>query len=392
MHKMPKIVVLFLHHINVINQHRKIFSTEDIDALISNICLYGLLDPVIVASFSAKSAQEYVDLINKFYKTNHFLAEMKQNPDNGEYQFVLSGERRLRAHWSIWNNGCYECRKKNGEEEPGTCYQRHFRGLEKANKGIEARLYRGLSAIEAMDIQLSGNSYVPPTEQEMFETYALQFLLKKQTHPKLTIAKFARSVGKAPSTMSGYLKVYNLPPDIYKLFQAGYISFGIAEELAFLKDHGENDLMYWANWAMSKKKLSVTTFRASTRLYLKKKNQTILEIFEEGSEKQMRRHFIRRTVAEEMVGDLHLGLAYWKKVLRFFEEGMLGKEDSPFSERSPLGLYRKQLDLIQKQILPHLEKFLPQNHHQEFRHILEKVSMVVANSERALGQQNIASL
>lgn len=377
-HRRPQFLLLYMNFINTLTQHRRTFLADDTRALADNICQYGLLDPLVVASFSSTSAQEYVELVNTFYKTTHCLSEL-QRADNEHYQIVLSGDRRLRAHLLIWESGCSLCREKYGQEEPGSCYKRHF-GKRKKDKKIETRLYHDLSAIEAMDIQLSGNSYVLPKEQEMIQSYALQYFIKRKMDSKLTVAQFARSVGKAPETMRGYLKVCALPDAIYNYYQQGFISYGIAEELAFLNDRGENDLDFWAMRAIVGK-MKVETFHQIIRGHLEKKNQSILEIFDEKSQEEAKKSFVRKTVAKEVIDDLHAGTVYWKKVLRLFEEGKLGKKDSPFSEGSPVNLYRKQIDLTKNHILPHLAQFLPKKSLREIERILLRVELVLAKLE-----------
>ena len=54
-------------------------------------------------------------------------------------------------------------------------------------------------------------------------------------------------------------------------------------------------------------------------------------------------------------------IAALKNVLKLFQSGDLGKKDSPFSEGSPVSLYRKQICLMEQEVLPHLEQFLPKN-------------------------------
>lgn len=377
-HRKPQDILLDINFINILTQHRRTLLADDTRALADNICQYSLLDPLVIVSFSPASAQEYIELVNTFYKTAHCLSEL-QRVNNEHYQIVLSGERRLRAHWLIWESGCSLCREKYGQEELGSCYKRHF-GKRKKDKKIETRLYHDLSAVEAMDIQLSGNSYVLPKEQEMIQSYALQYFIKRKMDPKLTIAQFARSVGKAPETMRGYLKVCALPDAIYDYYQQGFIPYGIAAELAFLKDQGENDLDFWAMRAIVGK-IKVETFRQIIRGHLEKKNQSILEIFDEKSQEETKKSFVRKTVAKEVIGDLHAGTVYWRKVLRLFEEGKLGKKDSPFSEGSPVNLYKKQIDLTKNHIFPHLARFLPKKSLKEIERTLARVELVLAKLE-----------
>lgn len=351
-------VLLPIDLIGVLAQHRRTFLVEEIRALTDSVCKYDLLEPILVVAFKEKSAQDYIDLTNQHYKTQHCLAELSQLPD-GTFPILLSGEVRFRAHKLAWDEGCSACQERFGVEEPGVCYRRHF-SPEKSGKKIQVKLYDDMPAIVAIDIQLSGNSYTPPPENEMVEAISFQFLVRKKLDPSLTIARFARSVGKSQGTISGYLKVFDLPEEIYEFYQDKAISYGIALELAFLKSHGESNkgLEWWAMRAITGK-IKTDVFRKKVREHFKNQNQGILEIFNDVSEKDAKKRAIRQTVAKEMVEDLYRGTAYWQKVLRLFKEGKLGKKDSPFSEGSPVAIYRKQVELMESQVLAHLEQFLP---------------------------------
>jgi len=350
--------LMSLDIIGVLAQHRQTFLPEEISAKADSVCRYGLFEPILVVAFKKESAQDYIDLTNQHYKTNHSLAELTRLSD-GTFPVLLSGEVRLRGHKEAWELGCPTCRERFGQEESGLCYRRHF-SPKKAKKMIEVKLYDDMPAIIAIDIQLTGNSYTPPPENEMVAAISFQFLVKKKIDSSLTITRFARSVGRSPGTISGYLKVFELPEEIYEFYQKGYISYGIALELAFLKNHGESNsgLKWWAMRAITGK-IKSDIFRKKVREHLQNQGQGLLEIFHDVSEKEARRRAIRETVAKEMVDDIYRGTAYWQKVLGLFREGKLGKKDSPFSEGSPVALYRKQVNLMESQVLTHLEQFLP---------------------------------
>lgn len=376
--------VLFpIDSVGVISQHRQTFLDEQISAIADSVCKYGLLEPIVVVAFRKESAQDYLDLMNERYKTKHCLAELPRLPD-GTFPILLSGEIRLRAHKSAWEKSCSACREHFGEEGPGTCYCRHF-SPEKAEKMIEVKLYDDMPAIVAVDIQLSGNSYTPPPENEMVEAISFQFLVRKRLDSSLTIARFARSVGKSPGTISGYLKVFDLPKEIYEFYRKGYISYGIALELAFLKNHGESNrsLNWWAMRAITGK-IKADVFRGKVREHIKNQGQALLEIFHDASEKEARKRAIRETVAKEMVDDIYRGTAYWQKVLRLFRDGKLGKNDSPFSEGSPVAIYRKQVELMESQVLAHLEKFLPKR---ALANIKKTIALVRTELEKLEEQQ-----
>jgi hypothetical protein len=368
-------VFLSLDAINVLSQVRRTFEQNGIQALADNICKLGLIDPVTAVSFSSRRCQDYIDLTNKFYKAVHKISELKMSKGK-QFIVMLSGERRLRAHQLIWHEGCLACREKYGEEKPGNCFKRHFG----KDKKVKAHLWHNLSALDAIDIQLSGNSYVPPSEAETMEALSLQFQVKKEKNPKLKITEFARSVGRDPSTISGYLKIFELPAEVLDFFRKGLISSGIAREIAFLCDNGEKDLMWWVRRAAVSRD-NVEVFRKKVRVYLASRAQTILEIFDQKAEEQRKKALIKEVVAKEILDGIWAHTAYWKKVLRLFETGKLGKKDSPFSAKSPVHLYRQQVELMRQGVLPHLEALLPKKVITEVKNILAKVELTLAKAE-----------
>jgi len=363
--------------INILRQVRRTFDPNDIKALAENICKWGLIDPVTLVSLTKALCQDYINLTNRLHQSDYQIKDLVAAPD-GQFVILLSGERRLRAHKLIWQEGCSVCQEKYGVERPGSCFARHFDNGNEVR--IRAHFYQNLSASDAMEIQLSGNSYVPPPDHEMVEICALQFRVKKEKNPKLTIAEFSRSIGKNPSTISGYLKIFDLPQEIFGLFQKGLISSGIAREIAFLQDNGERDLMWWAMRAIIGR-LKVEDFRKRVREHLINKQQSMLEIFDKEAEKQAKKTYIKATVAKEMIEGIWSHIAYFKKVLTLFEEGNLGRKDSPFSERSPVHLYREQVELMRQSILPHIAGYLPKKSLREIEETLARVEFTLSKRE-----------
>jgi len=373
--------------INILTQVRRTWSREHVVALADNICLHrGLLEPIIVVNYSAELCQKYLDLTNRHYKVDHQLAELIQIED-GRYLIVLSGEMRLRAHRLIWEEGCSACQEQFGQEIPGKCFARHLIN----RKIIEARLHRDIPASMAMRIQLTGNCYNAPPESETIQGNGVHYRFEKEMDLRLTIAKFARSVGRSPATMSKYLKIYDLPREIFELLEPPktaassgekpkpLISSGIAFELAFLKEQGEKDLMWWAQRAIAGR-MKVEYFHRKIREYLAVKNQCVLDLFESSAEAAAKRAHIKATVNQEMVNGVYGNLAYWRKVLLLFERGQLGKDDSPFSADSPTRLYRQQVELMKEAVLPHLSDFLSADKVQEIHQVLGQVDRALPSS------------
>ena len=382
---------LSLGLINTLNQVRRTFDRNDIRSLAENICKWGLIDPITAVSFSRELCQEYINLTNKHHRSNHQISEVIPTAD-GRFVIMLSGERRLRAHRLIWAEGCLVCQNEYGEEAPGVCFTRHFGPLRlvegEASEGgaIRAHLYRDISAIDAIDIQLSGNSYIPPPDAEMMEICSLQFRVKREKNPRLTIADFARSIGKSPSTISDYLKIFELPDEVLDFFQKGLISSGIAREIAFLQDNGENDLMWWARRAAISR-LKVDDFRKKVRDHLACRQQTMLEIFDAASEKQAKQAFVKKVVAKEMLDGIYGNIVYFKKVLKLLEAGKLGRSDSPFSAKSPTHLYREQIALMRQQVLPYMVSLLPKSSLQEIEETLARVELTLIKQEERVEEK-----
>lgn len=343
--------------INILKQVRRTFDPNDIKALADNICKWGLIDPVTLVSLTKALCQDYINLTNRLHRSNYQIKDLVAAPD-GQFIILLSGERRLKAHKLIWQEGC-----SNGNE-----------------MRIRAHLYQNLSASDAVEIQLSGNSYVSPPDHEVVEMCALQFRIKKEKNPKLTIAEFSRSIGKNPSTISDYLKIFDLPQEIFGLFQKELISSGIAREIAFLQENGERDLMWWAKRVIISR-WKVKDFRKRIREHLMNKRQSMLEIFDKEAEKQAKKTYIKATVAKEMLEGIWNNIAYFKKIFRLFEEGKLGRKDSPFSERSPVHLYRKQVELMRQNILPHIAGYLPKKSLREIEETLARVELTLSKQE-----------
>lgn len=354
----PRNILLPLNDIIVLTQHRKTFVKNDIRNLADNIARTFLMDPITVIAFRKKEAQEYVELINEIFEANHRLEDLPISKDK-TYPVLGSGNNRLLSHELLWKEGCSVCLKKFGPETPGSCYQRHF-PPEKSKGKIETRLIYNVPAIMAIDMQFSGNSYVPPPEIETIKGLSSYFLIKKRLNPDITIAKFAKSVGKSSDAISTYLDVCNLPEDIYKFFADKHIPLGIAAELAFLQKNGEKDLNHWLQLVLTKKNISISEFKKITRKYLATKNQTALELFDEKTAEEERRRNIRATVEKEMANGLHQTIAYTKKILQLYEENKLGTDKSPYAIGSPINLLQKQAYLATENVIPHMERQLSQ--------------------------------
>jgi ParB-like chromosome segregation protein Spo0J len=123
--------------INVLEQPRQTF--EEIATLAQSIADRKLLFPPIVAQLERDQAQEYIEMVNGIWDTNHGIADLSPaiNKDGQEVFFILlDGERRYRACMYLVNVGC--------EDHGAPCYDKHF-----DDGDVEVRLAIGINADDA---------------------------------------------------------------------------------------------------------------------------------------------------------------------------------------------------------------------------------------------------
>lgn len=361
--------------INVLDQPRKTF--ENIDSLALDIAQKGLLHPLIVAQLDEMGMRDYIDNVNNVWNTNHVADEMNPSEQDGIYYVLLAGERRFRACKHLMTEGCSLCQEEYGE---GSCYARHM-----GDESVDVRLIDNPSTFQALFIQASENIHmrVPPQEEAHFYDRLYKALL--QQDPKYSVARFARDVGRRPETIRGALKYCTLPEDIQSLVEGGVIAYGIAGEIARLRNElhlSEPELEYWTMSAVVHN-YKVPDFREMVTNHIKqqKSGQSMLEMFTENQEAEMKRQSIRKTVEREMVQDLWQGVTYWSKVLHLFESGQLGAQDSPFSHGSPLRILSAQI-AVQRRLIPHLQGIIQDSELRDTADTLLRVEELVQIASR----------
>jgi hypothetical protein len=346
--------------INVLLQTRRTF--EGIEELSLDIAKKGLLHPITVACFNRETCEKYLVFINRLWGTSYDLASLAVSQEKGKdvYFVLLAGERRFRALKLTWEKGCIECRERFGVEKEGKCFKRHFR-----RSVIEVRLCSVTSPMSALFIQLSENTHmrVPPHEEA--HAYKQLFMLIRERHASFSLARFAREVGRSPSFIKSALLFCGLPVWAQKVVENNPKLWGKGLVLARLyeKVKNEDDLRYWTMIALVGKH-KVGEFSSLVGKYLDERvngQRSLMEIFGEEADKLAKKRHIRYTVEQGVVQSLWQSIAYVRRVIDLFERGMLGMEYSPFSERSPVKVFRGLVDRLEA-VLPHLAKFLPKKY------------------------------
>lgn len=346
--------------INVLAQPRKTF--EDIPSLAGSILDIGLMNPLIVARFDLVGARSYVDVVNNLWKSSANMADLTEN-QLGEYDILIAGERRLRAIRLLIADGSY--------------LQRF------GDQSVDVRLMEGVDPYEAVKRQIQENIHVrvPPAEEA--QAYNDYYRVKKKSEPKYSMRQFARDVGRAPETVKIALKFCELPGHIQDLVLGGKIGYGIALELARLKDELGLDgevLNYWTLRAMTGE-FKVPEFRKliSNYIFEQKSGQTMMELFTKEQRREMDRGHIRRVVADEWVRGVWNGINYNNKIRQLLDNGYLGTEDSPYSSGSPRRIYGAFIKQL-KGLLPFLREGLLIDDDG----VVEEGSKVIAHLEKLL--------
>lgn len=314
-----------LEVINVLPQMRRSFYS--INDLADNIYEHGIINHISVAFFTKDECLRHIKNINKVFEEHSSIRDFRTY--YGYYPVLIAGERRLRA-----------------VKELHSLYPDQV-------KRIPATIYHHITSEDAVNLQASENTYVPPPPDEEAEFYNNYYKLLQITLGKeMSIAAFARKVGRNPTTVSKALKFCTLPEGIRKMVRDKMISYGIACELARLKEVGKTDevIIEWALRAVLIK-AKVDDFRAGLKRYLNDK-QTGMFAETEFDEASGR----RKVMNYEMVQAFYAQTKYMNKVIRLFDEDLLGGEESPFSLRGPFNAYKHLLELMEKSVLPHLEK------------------------------------
>lgn len=371
-----------IHSINIFPQPRRTF--EYISELALDIAKKGLLNPITVACFDEKNCRKYIRTINLLWRTNFKIRELKAVETRGKkvYFVLLAGERRLKSCHFLWEEGCEECREKYGKEPAGECFKRHF----KSNK-VEIRSCLNISPFLALSLQFSENTHMAVPPHEEAHAYSLLFKLVKKANPDFSLAAFAREVGRNQETIKRALWYCELPVNIQEAVERKTVPYGIAVEIARLQKNNvkEEDLWWWLTRAVAEN-FNISEFKNKVNAYLEEQlsnqNQlSLMDIFSEEQQKIERRLHIKNVVQKNIINGFWFWTYYFKRVIEYFDNGWLGKEDSPFSFKSPLGAFREVIGILER-LLPHLKSLISEKEYQKAQAIIAESWKAVIELEK----------
>ncbi|MAG12333.1 hypothetical protein CL630_00795 [bacterium] len=339
--------------VNLLTQIRQ--SLEDIDELADSIYEKGQLAQGIAAALTPQQAQEYIRDINLVMGSKHALNELTKTVIDGEdyYVVLVAGHRRYMAVKNLVERKMSETKR--------------FNGL------YRVVLHFGLIASEALSVQFQENRHKQVPIHEEVAAARDFYRWKKLKDPKISIAQFARSIGRSASWVHTAMRFCTLPDSLQNL--AGLkdiaVPYGILTEAARLNEElkkinkpmGEDELMKLVIDAVATR-MRVRRFKIiiSARIEHLRNGQATLF----GDDMPEQRRPVRRVVAPELIRGLWQLLEYIRNLeaLRqagaFNGESYLDPETDPktfaeFSPGSPINLTLKMIERLQGMV-PHLKK------------------------------------
>lgn len=362
-----------LNDIGVLNQPRLTF--DDIPLLAQSIADHGLLHPITVAEFDHRGCQQYIETINTMWHTEHTIGELPTSVDNEGrpvWHVLLAGERRYRACQYLNEKGCVQHQEE--AKGPVPCYELHF-----GSDTIEVRLLRGISAIEALKIQAQENTHkaVPAHEEAHF--YAIFFEMMRQQDPEYSLAQCGRDMGRSPSTIRTALRYSLLPESIQEYVQKGQISYGIAVEIARLKEElgiSDDELESWVLRTIVNQ-YKVQDIRPVITKYILdiSMGQTVFEFFDREQTRAARIASFKKTAARNLVRGTWENIAYLEQILDLYKQGKIAMEDSPYSLGSPLRVVDAFAEML-CMVVDHLKEAMNEQSYEKAMHAIEEYHLL----------------
>ncbi len=331
-------VIPRVEKIIILPQMRKTF--EEIEDIEGSIAFHGFINPPLIARFDRKQFVVYLRTINDLWSTNISIQSYEAVRFRGDKKFyfyvLVAGERRTRAYKEALRKGA-------------------------ANFPYEARIIFNPEPVDVLYDQFSENTHMPVPSHEQAYAYEKFYAIANSRNGGMSIASFARKVGRSPEVIRNALRFCALPVKIREIVKGGSagISYSSAVEIARLSEIGlkEDELLSWAiKSAISRKSSAEFRKEVSEFIRAKKDGQvSLLHIFGEINQMEETLRSFRMTVEKELIKKYWADIHYHGRVLSLFESGLLGENGSPYSLRSPLKKIRADVALIKKIIL-HLSK------------------------------------
>ena len=304
--------------LNVVSQMRQLYETEPLEELSASIDLHGLMHQLTVAELTPEQCVDYLEGVNKVWKSDHGIDELAVN-QAGNYYIVIAGHRR---HLAI-----------------GKLIEDH--GWEPDGIAIISNVHEDILAFEALKLQLSENVMAQPKPYEFAyavrELYEVGLLEGRFS----SVAAFARELEFKEDKVRNAVRYCMLPGRVRQLVERSSLSYSASLELvpllqAYLEREDPSDVIDEEVFTVAVKGMLNNWNQAETRKMviarisaLRDGQADLQDLFEATFEEESRRRILqaqaeRRSVIKEFSTNALGGLSH---LLRLSEEGILGKRD-----------------------------------------------------------------
>jgi hypothetical protein len=349
--------------INVLPQGRKTFI--DIDTLAENIALLNLINPPLVARLGPEGTQDYLKTINSIWGITIDIDSLTavEEGEETKYYILIAGERRYRACKKLESEPCQD---HKGVSESGGCLSEHF------PQGINVMILNNASPIDAIFRQASENTHlsIPPNEEAHYYDRLIRVI--REEHPNYTLAQFARDVGRSEEKIRDAIRFCRLPVEIQNHVQRGFISYGMGVDIGrlFEAEAKQGDIDHYVRATLGGR-YTASDLSKNVSAHLRNIRQGQGFVFSTEDLERMEEGNIRKIVEREMVNSVWVNIYYLQRLATLFNEGHLGKKDSPFSIAIPIKIYRALISLLED-IHPHLIDLVSEEEHNKMRDILNE--------------------
>lgn len=336
------------------------------EALVPSFLAKGQMTPGAAAGLSEFQARKYIETYNRVWGTHHSLKDLKAVVIDGELlRLPLIFGHRRHATRVLLNAGI-----EKGIYPKPVLYDHRYR----------ADIYLGISAEEAIEMQLQENNYLPPLPQDQARGAWMYWRYCKDADTGLTMSRFAKTIGHSPEWVRGALRFCSLP-DTIQSYVVGdnplriKLPYGILVDIARLAETyqlitgevlTEQAMHFWIQEAIASR-LNTTTFSRKVSMYLEEKRDQVAgqsSLFNMDPSPAERERHLRSVVAKDIVRSAWVLLNYFKTVERLRVAGVLGNESylgpyltvaeqERFSPKSPIRLTAEMMEVVSL-LVPHL--------------------------------------
>ena len=228
---------------------------------------------------------------------------------------------------------------------------------------MEARLIENPNPETAKSIQFKENNYISPSAHELAYSYVEYYRVRKWSekaagNKRYGISHFAKEVGKSSAVISRALQFVELPKQIQKSVEDGYVSYSIAVLFYRFRTikFSDDEILRLFNLTLMKAHKRMDDVREYIERQVSISANKHSEIdFGGGLQKtRVNGNFRRKTFQKEMLHSLHESHRYLNQAAAMYRRGLLGNQrKSVFLDE---GVWK-----IAESLVRNLKKLLPKS-------------------------------